>query len=45
MTIHRGLKNQPTVIIVYDLKICIKQVDQSSEDDTGTIVEVAPVIS
>jgi hypothetical protein len=42
--VHRGLKNQPTVIILHDLKICIKQADQSGENYTGTVVEVTPVV-
>jgi hypothetical protein len=44
VTIHRGLKNQPMVIILHDLKIGIKKADQSGEEYTSIIVEVAPVI-
>jgi len=45
MTVHRGLKNQSTVIILHDLKIGIKQADKSGKDYTDTVIEVALVIS
>jgi hypothetical protein len=44
VAVHRGLKNQPTVIILHDLKICIKQPDQPGKYNAGTIVKISQVV-
>jgi len=42
--VHSGLKNQPMVIILYDLKVSIKQSDQPGEHNTCTVVKISLVI-
>jgi hypothetical protein len=44
MPIHSGLKNHPTVIILKDLEIGIKQSDQPGEHNTSPVVKISLVV-
>jgi hypothetical protein len=44
MSVHRGLKNQPPVIILNNLEISIKQSNQPSEHNACTVVKISPVV-
>jgi hypothetical protein len=44
VSVNSGLQYRPTLIILINLQVCIKESDQLGEDDAGTGIEVGPLI-
>jgi hypothetical protein len=44
MPIHKGLKNQPAVIILNNLELSIKHSDQPGEHNIGAVVKISPMV-
>jgi hypothetical protein len=44
VSVNSGLQYRPTLIILSNLQVCIKESDQSGEDDACTGIEVGPLI-
>jgi len=44
VSVNGGLQYRPTLIILSNLQVCIKESDQPGQDDAGTGIEVGPLI-
>jgi hypothetical protein len=44
VSVNSGLQYRPTLIILSNLQVLIKELDQPGEDDAGTGIEVGPLI-
>jgi hypothetical protein len=44
VSVNSGLQYRPTLIILSNLQVCIKELDQPGEDDAGIGIEVGPLI-